>query len=277
MSRFTLACLVTMSLTVTSQAEELRVLGWNVESGGNSPAKIAEQLKNLDSYDIVGLTEVQSKNFKRYANAIGDGEEARYRYVASVTGKGDRLMIIYNTKRLSLNGFSELFNHKGTPLNDPNWGHRSPLVAHFYDRDAHFEFLFLVNHLARGNDQLRKKQAEGLRKWVDAQSLPVVAVGDYNFDYHIPTAKGNASFDEFLVLGIWKWVKPDPMVDTNWGDNNGDGKDDYPDSILDFVFVAKGAKDWPAVSKVIVRDGDFPDDGETSDHRPIEAVFTVGN
>jgi hypothetical protein len=40
--------------------------------------------------------------------------------------------------------------------------------------------------------------------------------------------------------------------------------------MLDFAFVAGPAKGWKAVCKVIVRDGDFPDDEATSDHRPIE-------
>ena len=39
------------------------------------------------------------------------------------------------------------------------------------------------------------------------------------------------------------------------------------------VFVAQGARDWPARSSVVVREGDFPDDENTSDHRPVEAVF----
>ncbi len=47
------------------------------------------------------------------------------------------------------------------------------------------------------------------------------------------------------------------------------GQDKYPDSILDFVFVASAAKDWQAESYVVVREGDFPDSDQTSDHRPI--------
>jgi hypothetical protein len=39
------------------------------------------------------------------------------------------------------------------------------------------------------------------------------------------------------------------------------------------VFVANGAKQWKGESDVIVRAGDFPDDDQTSDHRPIIATF----
>ena len=61
------------------------------------------------------------------------------------------------------------------------------------------------------------------------------------------------------------------MIDTNWSDNNG--VDRYPDSILDFSFVAGAAKDWKAECRVLVREGDFPDDKKTSDHRPVELVL----
>jgi hypothetical protein len=62
------------------------------------------------------------------------------------------------------------------------------------------------------------------------------------------------------------------MIDTNWSDDNG--VDRYPDSMLDFNFVAGAAKDWKAECRVIVRDGDFPDDKKTSDHRPVQLVLT---
>ena len=74
--------------------------------------------------------------------------------------------------------------------------------------------------------------------------------------------------------GVWQWLKPDPLVDSNWADDRDNpGKDRYPDSILDFVFVANGAKNWRGEADVIVREGDFPDSDKTSDHRPIIATF----
>jgi hypothetical protein len=62
------------------------------------------------------------------------------------------------------------------------------------------------------------------------------------------------------------------LVDTNWSDRGGDGVDDYPHSCLDFTFVVGKAKLWQSRSRVIVREGDFPDDEKTSDHRPVELV-----
>ena len=73
--------------------------------------------------------------------------------------------------------------------------------------------------------------------------------------------QGNAAFDEFLSDGVWQWVRPKPLVDTQWSDR--DGVDAYPESCLDIVFVAGAAKEWECQSRVIVRDGDFPDDEMT--------------
>ena len=41
----------------------------------------------------------------------------------------------------------------------------------------------------------------------------------------------------------------------------------------DYVFFAQGVRDGTARSSVVVREGDFPDDEDISDHRPVEAVF----
>jgi hypothetical protein len=74
----------------------------------------------------------------------------------------------------------------------------------------------------------------------------------------------------------WTWLKPDPLVDSNWSDDRqikGRRVDRYPDSILDFVFVANDAKKWNGVSTVVVRPGDFPDSDKTSDHRPLLTSF----
>lgn len=103
--------------------------------------------------------------------------------------------------------------------------------------------------------------------------MPIIAIGDYNFDYDFNTQKGNSGFDAFLKDGVWKWIQPEEMIDTNWSDD-GKGNDRYPDSLLDFNFVAGAAKDWKAECRVIVREGDFPDDHKTSDHRPVELILS---
>ena len=159
----------------------------------------------------------------------------------SVTGNRDRLLLIYDSDKLELLESQELEAHNGVRMNDVNFRHRSPLVGRFKQRGTDIEFIVVLNHLARGNAELRKQQAKGLRLWCEDQTLPVIGIGDYNFDFDFKTRRGNAAFDEHMLDYRWRWVQPDKLVDTNWADRDGDGKDDYPDLCLDFTFVGAGA------------------------------------
>ena len=100
-------------------------------------------------------------------------------------------------------------------MNDVNFRHRSPLMARFRDKQSSAEFLVVLNHLARGNAEIRQEQAKGLRLWAADQELPVIGIGDFNFDFDFPTRQGNKAFDEFLLDGVWRWVEPETLVDTN--------------------------------------------------------------
>lgn len=103
----------------------------------------------------------------------------------------------------------------------------------------------------------------------------MIGLGDLNLDYRIDMDKGNDGYDELFKDNIAQWIKPSNPIDTNWSDRNRDDKDDYPKTILDFAFVANEAKNWGGSSKIIQRDGDFPDTNETSDHRPIQLELTI--
>jgi len=62
---------------------------------------------------------------------------------------------------------------------------RAPLVAQLRLKPAGPEFLFMVNHLYRSNTEWRHEQARLLNAWARSQTLPVIAVGDYNFDWDV--------------------------------------------------------------------------------------------
>ena len=244
----------------------LKFLSWNVESEGSEPATITKELGELGQYDVITLTEVLPQAAGDFCTAFGDG----YNYIMGETGRNDRMMVIYNKQTLKYVRQFELsdINYKSR--------FRSPLVVHFKDILTGKEILVMVNHLARGNAEARQIQAEKLVKWARDESMPIIALGDYNFDYDFNTRQGNEAFRLFMKDNIWQWVEPIELVDTNWYDNpeEPDGKDDYPDSMLDFGFVAGSAKQWTTSCKVIVRDGDFPDDEKTSDHRPFEIIVS---
>jgi endonuclease/exonuclease/phosphatase family metal-dependent hydrolase len=258
-----------LSLTSLGNAAEpaakpITFLAWNLESGGSDPTVIAEQLTKLHGYDVYALSEVDPNSMAKFKLACGE----EYQSVDGGSGDSDRLQIIFDNKRFELVRKAEMDRFEHHVLNKGNV--RSPLMAHLRDRETKKEFLVVVNHLARGNEKTRNEQAIGLREWARAQTLPCITIGDFNMDFDFRKEKGNQAFVEILRDNIWSWARPVELIDTNWYDPEPDGKDDFPDSMLDFAFVAGPARDWKPVCKVIVRDKDFPDNKSTSDHRPIE-------
>ena len=151
--------------------------------------------------------------------------------------------------------------------------HRARLLVFLEDRETGTTLAIFANHLARGDKKLRQKQAAGLRELVRGLDVGTVAIGDFNMDFSFRRMQGNQSFTEMVRDNVWQWVVPEPLVDTQWSDNNG--KDRYPNSMLDFAFVSGPAKDWQPKCRVIVRHSDFPDNKSTSDHRPVELRFKL--
>jgi endonuclease/exonuclease/phosphatase family metal-dependent hydrolase len=246
---------------------EVEFLSWNIESDGSDPAVIGGQLAGMKRYDIYAFSEVLPAASATLESALG----AKYTSVISKSGFSDRLAIFYDQSK-----FEEI---KRFEISEINFRHRyrAPLVVHLKHRASEVEFLVMNNHLARGKAPVRQEQATKLVEWARTQLLPVVALGDYNFDYVFETKTGNRAFSNMLHDNVWQWVRPEEWIDTNWYDDprEPDGDDDYPGSMLDFAFVSGPAKAWKKRCRVIVRDGDFPDDESTSDHRPFE-LFVAG-
>jgi endonuclease/exonuclease/phosphatase family metal-dependent hydrolase len=248
--------------------DAITILSWNVESGGSDPAVIATQLKDFAKYDVVCLSEVSPNNFNDYWKALGSDFKA----INGKTGRDDSLQILFNEKRFEELQRGELARYRDIVLN--NGSHRTPLFVRLRVRATGSEFIVMTNHLARGNAELRKQQAIGLREWARDQNVAVITVGDFNMDFDFKTERGNDAFPEMIRDNVWSWVRPIELIDTNWADKNADGVDEYPDSMLDFAFVAGPAKSWSPKCSVVVRPGDFPDDRNTSDHRPIELTLS---
>lgn len=195
------------------------------------------------------------------------------------TGGRDRFAVIYD---------SALFEQLESPveLDDETQltsGLRAALVLHLKRTRTGQEFLFMVNHLKRGGAQngTRLQQAENLWAWAKTQTLPIIAVGDYNFDYDVDLGQlglphRDGGYDAMTKDGVFTWVKPDRMVQSH--------PDDEHKSILDFVFVANAPFGWSGESRILDQEGDqpateidFDDDSRTSGHRPVDAVFVLSH
>ncbi|MEM9186762.1 MAG: endonuclease/exonuclease/phosphatase family protein, partial [Planctomycetota bacterium] len=267
---FGLAAALSSGASSGAHAQPIQFLSWNLESDGADPEVVARQLGEFPKQNFYCFQEVNIRHAGRFGAAIRAVHGNGFRYLTTNTGRDDRLMIMYDTERFDLIESRELFRHGEHSLNQ--WRHRSPLVLVLKEKATGRGFNLMTVHLARGDRRFRKEQAIGLREWAASEPRPTIAIGDFNFDYDIPTGRGNASFNAFLDGGAWTWVKPDPLVDTNYDDRDGDGKDNYPASCLDFAFTA-GEGLGPARAEIIVRPGDFPDDERTPDHRPIRLII----
>ncbi|BBM88226.1 endonuclease/exonuclease/phosphatase [Candidatus Uabimicrobium amorphum] len=272
-------CVIFFCLIFAVLAEDLKVISWNVESSGSKNEVIAAQIEELGKYHIWGFSEVPSKSAAQMfadaaekasflhenlnlakTNAFIFPRKSEYKSIVGTTGNSDKLVIAYDSKRLRKLADFELHHiNIGGRV-------RAPVVAKFLDLKTNTRFYFMVNHLYRGNEQARHEQSMLLNKWISEQIEPVISVGDYNYDWQV----NNGDFDhdrgyDYLVAGnVTQWVRPQKLIRT---------QDSKYNSVLDFVFCNYNL--WQSKSRIIVRKNDFPDDKTTSDHRPVEAIFSI--
>ncbi len=249
----------------------VKLLAWNLQSGQSGPSVIAKELADFPDVSLYALSEVDSLAFDRYLTAVEAIDDRNFCEVHGASGAEDRLQLIYDADRFELLETNEPNQLADITVNPGNY--RSPLINLLRDRTTDQRFYVVLVHLARGDEALRNEQGRALREWARQQSIAVIAVGDFNYDFKIDTERGNETFTELTRDNILHWVRPEKLIESNWTDENHDGAQDYPNSLLDGAFVAGPATEWRPASRVLVRDADFPDDDCTSDHRPVELVF----
>lgn len=260
-----LVSLLSLIAAGPAAAETLVVAGFNVESGAANPRVIAEQIGPLQGVDVWGFSEVKNDaEGLILAEGASDGEPGIFESILGTTGDQDRLLIVYNSGRLELVQTGE--------IHDLNIGGRvrAPLWAHFRVKPAGPEFIFLVNHLYRGSTAGRHAQARGLNEWARTRTVPVIATGDYNFDWHFQTGDTDHDdgYDLMTADEVFQWVRPPaPLIPTNCS---------FHQSVLDFVFVSGAAKSWQGVGEILFAQPTYcPDTTSTSDHRPVLARFNL--
>ena len=248
--------------------KRILILSWNVESGDNNSSTIANQLESFEGYDLIGLTEVRLENAEDYTDAASEGEGAQnssqtdFRHVVSNTGSNDRMMIIWDNKRFELVGQMQELND----LN-PTGNHRAPMFVKLKLRGTGENFIFMINHLARGDADVRKQQAAGLKEWAENQNTPIIAVGDYNFDYDIDDGNGNDAMEQMLKDDVWKWIRPVRLYKSQASKRFN--------SVLDFIFVTNQPSTWQVDSWILSDGKQLKDDSEHSDHRPVECRILI--
>ncbi len=259
-----LVATTTAALVAEPTPMPLTVVAWNTELNGADVAQIGARIAAFQEVDLWGLSEINQPAAVPILEAAAEvGEAADYRAVLGQSGSGDRLLALYDSSRFTLVDTWEIdaINTTGNA--------RAPLVLHLREASGN-ELLFMVNHLYRSRDEERHQQARLLNAWAAMQTLPVIAVGDYNFDWALNggEADHDLGYDLLTADDHFTWVRPPTLVTTQCS-----GWPCEFNSVLDFTFTAGAAQSWRASAEIVIVPGDFPDDATTSDHRPILTRF----
>lgn len=249
-----------------TMGQTVQVITWNVDSKGITNDSVTARIREYQGIEIWGLINVSDdQTLKAVEEAVAYGENAVFKRVLGHTGSSNKLGVVYNSDRFSLIQSTEL-----TAISSGN--QIAPLLVEFLDKYSKQRFFFLVNHLEERNAALRQEQAAKLNFWVKQQTLPVIAAGDFNFDWDIESIgeKRDQGFDNLTANKVWNWIRPAQLVKTDCSKNN---------SIMNFFFVNKLAARWNGQSKVLKKEGDCQlynkNSSENSAHRPVIAVFNL--
>lgn len=239
----------------------ITIVGWNVESGGALQNVVSDRIAAFQDVDIWALSEVNATDAEDFEFGAEEGEGANYESYLGTTGAADRLLLIWDEDRF------DLMTQGQVP--EIGFSARAPLWVALRDTTTGLDFIVMVNHLHRSNDNTRHTQATMLNAWAASQTMPVIALGDYNFDWNLPNGDSDhdIGYDNMVKNGVWEWIRPAELVTTQCSG--------WPcgfNSVLDFVFAAGPARDWNIATEIIVTENDFPDDNTTPDHRPVMAV-----
>ncbi len=281
-------------------AAPVSVIGFNVESGSDTdPQKIAQDIVAIGAdAHIFGLSEVpDSPNVvQTYAAAAGRAQgqgRPPYRALVSRTGGQDRTAILFDAQRLDLVGGPYEYGRAIIQAcgQKPANQFRAPFAAKFRDKQTpQREFIFFVNHLQRGDNQYRHCQAQWLNGVARTYTIPMIATGDFNFDWSLKAndqneasvaagtvcgrpaftgPKHDVGFDRMTAGGLWCWIMPPTLIKTQCSQGY--------DGVLDFVFVANRAKTWARGSEILRQETNYcsRDSQGWSDHRPVRGNFVV--
>ena len=262
------------SAAVAADAIVVRAISWNLESGDSDADFLANQFREKGRVDLWGLCEVKSRVFaERLEQAVEAETGSDYELVMSTDAHEDKLAILYDKGR-----FEEQDRLELEAVRLDSSGLRPMLVVHLKGKQTGREFFFGVNHLkamgGAANIDKRVRQSKIINDWAETQILPVVICGDFNYPFPVDEAgEPPIDFQEILADDVFQWVRPERLLKTQQS----------PDfnTVLDFFFVANAIAGWEGESRILNREGNgeavaaqFGDDGQQTDHRPVEAVFS---
>ena len=234
-----------------------------MESGGADPAQVAENIGTIRGEALWGFSECENGSWlSQFTAAAADDGTQEFDSVLGTTGWSDRLALAWDTNVLTYEGHQELHSI------NPGGNGRAPLVGTFLHQESGIRMKVMVNHLWRTDPAARREQAELLNDWIGRQDLPVLAIGDFNFDWDVENGDTDhdQGYDLFTADDAWIWVRPASLVKTQCSGNG----------VLDFVFAGGEAQTWDAVGDILLRGNVHCQPSDTRpDHRPVTATFQL--
>ncbi len=248
-------------------SSQFTIVSWNVDSLRPDPHVAALRMAQMDGVDLWGLCGVRDEPWaEMFRAAAGENERQEMASLLSPTRGSDRLLILYDARRLELIRHYE-FGWDDEPWYRPDMVLRPSLIAQLRHRATGQEFLFMVNCL---HPKWTALQAEKIARWAQRQGLPVIAAGTYYFQYNLGATplrcEGQPGFAVLLDGGAFQWVTPESLIKTY---------DSPYNTIEDFVFIANVAGKLYAQSRVVVQPNDFTGRAPTGAHRPLQTTVTL--
>lgn len=258
-------CTILLLLSKLAIAEPLYVGGFNVNSANTKATVIAKQMaehKNITIWGISETTHSWSAKIIKTLNESVENNDSNFHVIKGTTGTDKTYLQIYYDANLY-----HLISHLELDEINKNKRVRAPLVAKFQNINTKQVFLFMVNHLYRKDEHARLEQAKQINKWIQKQSLPVIAVGDYNFDLSPENIdEHDPGFDAITKNGVLRWIMPTYLLPSQCSRYK---------SILDFVFISNKVDLQDAYSELSYPELDYCTTDGNSDHRPLTAMIDV--
>jgi endonuclease/exonuclease/phosphatase family metal-dependent hydrolase len=273
--RLLLPVLLAALLTAGANAQSLVIAAFNVESGDDTTAeRAAEDVARMPPLHLWALQEVEDAAM--LATIVETlNAETGLTYVGRMGTTGGRygddfLAFIYLQDAFANVSFEEL---------EAVGGSRLPLVMRATSWTGH-NLTFVNNHFNRGNETRRRQQAINLRDWIAQRPQEaIIAMGTFNFDYDFRGARqgGNRAFEQFADGGHISWPEPMCLANDNCPSTGSQCNPNY-ESLLDFIFLAGTAFDWPAVTDLGFLDEPYcgRDQRGYPDHRPVMGQILLG-
>ena len=136
---------------------------------------------------------------------------------------------------------------------------RPPFIVEFGHKGLGGHFWLMVVQLSAEDGNGRLCQSSYLNQWAQANTMPLVLMGDFAYDWRLSGDEHDAGYDLLAEADRLHWVRPEPPAATRC-----DGT-----AIADFVFTGGKARAWKAHARVLGE----ADCGGRPGHRPVEAVF----